>query len=80
MESHGKSNAKENSQRAVGDLVLIFNKKHERSYTLEKPTEGPCEITAVHDNGHVTISRGAYKECICIRRIKPYHNASEQQN
>ena len=80
-----KNNAKENSQRtnhqhAVGDLLLIIKKKHDKNYKLEKPTEGPHEIIEVHNNGNVTIWCGGYEERVSIHRIKPHHNASEQES
>ena len=70
-----KNNTKENSQRtnhqhAVGDSVLIIKKKSEIKSKLDKPTDGPYEITEVHNNGNVTILRGNYAERINIRRIK----------
>ena len=62
------------------DLAFVVKKKYVKSYKLENPIEGPCEISAVHENSNVNILRGIYKERINIRRIKPYHNASEQKS
>ena len=75
-----QNNNKENKQRInhqyqVGDLILIVKKKEDRSTKLDKPTEGPYAITAVHDNGTVTILRNTYQERINIWRIKPYYSA-----
>jgi hypothetical protein len=74
------SNAKENATRfakhyAVGDTILLVLDADERRSQpkMNKPTRGPYTITAVHDNGTVTINRGNYTETINIRRIKPFY-------
>ena len=81
-----ENNARENSKRIphqykVGDKVLKAHgnpsNKKEISATLQRPFEGPYEITNVWPNGTVTIRRtvrgGAVYERINIRRIRPYH-------
>ena len=83
-----ENNARENARRIsheykVGDKVLKArgnpSNKKEISATLQKPYEGPYEITNVWNNGTVTIRRtvrgGAVFERINIRRIKPFHDA-----
>lgn len=81
-----ENNARENARRVpheykVGDKVLKAHgnpsNKKEISSTLQRPFEGPYEITNVWNNGTVTIRRtvrgGAVFERINIRRIRPYH-------
>ena len=81
-----ENNARENAKRVphkykVGDKVLKASgnpsNKKEISPTLQRPFEGPYEITNVWNNGTVTIRRtvrgGAVFERINIRRIRPYH-------
>lgn len=81
-----ENNARENARRVpheykVGDKVLKASgnpsNKKEISPTLQRPFEGPYEITNVWNNGTVTIRRtvrgGAVFERINIRRIRPYH-------
>jgi hypothetical protein len=73
------SNNKENKTRveklySIGDKVLITLDADERRERpkLDRPTKGPFTITAVHNNGTITINRGRYAETINIRRIKPF--------
>jgi hypothetical protein len=74
------SNTKENKARiaqnyAVGEQVLfILDAEARRSQPkMGKPTRGPFDITAVHNNSAVTITRGGFTETINIRRIKPFN-------
>ena len=78
-----KNNEKENCKRInhqhqVGDIVLIIRKPGEIIPKLFKPTEGPCDILAVHNNDNVTILRGMHQERINIRLIKPHYMESER--
>ena len=78
-----KNNDEENRQRMnnqyqVGDRILIIKKKGEITVKLAKPTEGPHDILAVHNNSNVTILQGTCQECINIRRIKPHYVESER--
>ena len=78
------NDAKENSKRLaheykIGDLVLIVMKDYDRrkARKISSPTEGPYKIVKVSRNGNVRIMRGAFKETMNIRRLKPY-TAREQ--
>ena len=75
-----QNNVRENSRRIdfdyrVGQKILIINTDIQRK--LDNPTTGPYEITDVFSNGTVTIRRGNVLERLNIRRIKPYHEGTE---
>jgi hypothetical protein len=74
------SNSKENKARIGKDykfgekILLVLDADERRSQPkMDKPTRGPFDITAVHNNGTVTINRGNFTETINIRPIKPYY-------
>jgi len=56
----------------VGDKVLLLIKRDDRKHKLARPTEGPFRVLIVR-GATVQIQRGAYREFINIRRIKPYN-------
>ena len=71
------ANQRENLKRLQhdykpGDKVLIRLDKLEAGGKLGKPTEGPFRVLLVHGNGTLTIQRGAYREKINIRRLRPF--------
>ena len=75
-----KNNTRENSRRVefdycVGQKILIINTDIQRK--LDNPTTGPYEITDVFSNGIVCIRCGNVLEHLNIRRIKPYHERTE---
>ena len=75
-----QNNARENSRRIdfdyrVGQKILIINTDIQRK--LDNPTMGPYKITDVFSNGTVCIRRGNVLERLNIRRIKPYHEGTE---
>ena len=43
---------------------------------LERPYDGPYEITEVFNNGTVAIQKGIVNERVNIRRIFPYRQES----
>ena len=78
LDNMKKYNAQENKKRIdyqykVGDLVLIVKSPSEchSDGKLSQPTEGPYQITAMHNNAKVTILRNTYLEKMTIRRLKP---------
>ena len=78
-----KNNDRENSRRIdfdyrVGQKILIINTDIQRK--LDNPTTGPYEITDVFSNGTVTIRRGNVLERLNIRRIKPYHERTDNNS
>ena len=61
-----KNNNKDNRQRInyqfqVGERVLMIKKKGEITEKLAKPTEGPYDIVAAHENGNVTMIRDTHQ-------------------
>ena len=69
-----KNNDNENKKQipheyTIGDHILS-KKGTENKY--EQPYSGPHPILEVHDNGTVTIQKGAVSEQVNIRRITPY--------
>ena len=59
----------------VGDRVLLVLSGDE--VTLDAPTEGPFQVTAVSRNGAVKILRNGYEERVNIRRVRPYTTPNE---
>ena len=73
-----RNNARENKKRvqwdcSIGDQVLL--EKPGLIPKLSSPRTGPYTITEVHDNGTVTIQRGATTEQVNVHRITPYFQA-----
>jgi hypothetical protein len=73
------SNKRENSKRIahkykVGDKVLLKNDAKKIKRKFEDEYLGPYTILEVHNNGNVTIDRGAFEERVHIRRVIPYHD------
>ena len=71
-----ENNLRENRKRKeyryqVGAKVLVVNPPHQKFSGPEY--EGPYIITAVNDNGTVTICKQKYFDKINIWQIKPYH-------
>ena len=69
-----KNNIKENKNQipheyACGDQILL-KKGTENKY--EQPYSGPHPILQVHDNGTVTIQKGAISKWVNIQQITPY--------
>ena len=69
-----RDNIRENKSRipheyAVGDTVLKKKGGIKRKYSNHKT---PYQITEVHTNGTVTLSKGAKRLKINIRNIEPY--------
>ena len=78
-----KNNARENSRHIdfdyrVGQKILILHTDIQRK--LDSPTSGPYEITEVFSNGTVCIRRGNVLERLNIRRIKPYHERTDNNS
>ena len=78
-----KNNARENSRRIdfdyrVGQKILILHTDIQRK--LDSPTSEPYEITEVFSNGTVYIRRGHVLEHLNIRRIKPYHECTDNNS
>ena len=75
-----KSNARENRNRlqheyAMHDKVLL--KRPGILPKMSVPYAGPYTITAVHNNGTVTIQKNAkVQQLVNIRRILPYYEAT----
>ena len=79
-----KNNDRENLKRkphqySIGDLVTV-----ERPGIIPKlsfPRHGPYEVTAVHDNGTLTIQKEPFvTDRINIRRVQPFHTGEGQGN
>jgi len=71
-----ENNLRENRKRKehryrVGAKVLVANPPHQKFGGPEY--EGPYVITAVNDNGTVTIRKQTYFDTINMRQIKPYY-------
>jgi len=69
-----KNNQNENNKRIayeykVGDKILYENTLARK---MEPPRTGPYKIIEIHNNGTVTIKRGAIIEKVNIRNIQPY--------
>ena len=72
------NNQKENAKRVkheyhVGDKVLMQRTNSTRK--LERPYDGPYEITDVFTNGTVAVQKGIVNERVNIRRVFPYRQA-----
>jgi transposase InsO family protein len=72
------NNQKENAKRVkheyhVGDKVLMQRTNSTRK--LERPYDGPYEITEVFTNGTVAVQKGIVNERVNIRRVFPYRQA-----
>ena len=70
-----QNNVRENSSQRqheyhVGDSILQSNPPHTKFGGPQ--FEGPYVITAVNDNGTVTIRKKLYTDVVNIRHIKPY--------
>jgi len=70
-----ENNARENAKRKAhqyrqGDKILVATPPHQKFGGPEYT--GPYVITAVNDNGTVTIRKDAYFDTINMRQIKPY--------
>ena len=68
-------NTRENTKRLVhfyhpGDHIMIRRPKQFRAKTQEV-ADGPYPISTVHENGTVTIDKGATTQRLSIRRIFP---------
>ena len=68
------NNERENRSRIehtyhVGDDVLMINPDSQK---IETPYLGPYKVTAVHDNGTLTIKKEHVYERLNIRQLKPY--------
>ena len=74
-----QNNQRENARRikhtySIGDRVLMERTNSTRK--LERPYDGPYEITKVFTNGTVAIQKGIVNERVNIRRIFPYRQKS----
>ena len=74
-----QNNQRENARRikhtySIGDRVLMERTNSTRK--LERPYDGPYEITNVFTNGTVAIQKGIVNERVNIRRIFPYRQKS----
>ena len=72
------NNQKENSKRVkheyrVGDKVLM--QRTNSTCKLERPYDGPYEITKVFTNGTVAIQKGVVNQRVNIRHVFPYCQA-----
>jgi transposase InsO family protein len=72
------NNQKENAKRVkheyhVGDKVLMQRTNSTRK--LERPYDGPYEITEVFTNGTVAVQKGIVNERVNIRRVFSYRQA-----
>ena len=68
-----KNNRRENSTRIehhyqIGDEVIMRNKSANK---YEPPNIGPFEIVRVHNNGTVTLKKGAIEMQVNIRHLSP---------
>ena len=68
-----KNNRRENSTRIehhyqIGDEVIMRNKSANK---YESPNIGPFEIVRVHNNGTVTLKKGAIEMQVNIRHLSP---------
>ena len=75
-----KSNAHEKITRVAhtykaGQLVLIVWNDKDITPKLRQPTEGPCKILKVYQNGTVKIRQGNYNKVLSIRCIQHYVHA-----
>ena len=73
------NNKRENENRIahhyqVGDKVLLA-RGTENKY--EAPYKGPFEILRVNDNGTVRLKVNSVEDTYNVRRIKPYHSATD---
>jgi hypothetical protein len=73
------NNNRENAKRVkheyhIGDKVLLQRTNSTRK--LERPYDGPYEVTEVFTNGTVAIQKGVVNERVNIRRIFPYRQKS----
>ncbi len=73
------NNQKENAKRIkhqyhVGKKLLM--QRNDSARKLECPYDGPYEITEVFTNGTVAIQKGIVNECVYIRCIFLYQEAS----
>ena len=74
-----KNNERENSKRKehtykVGDQVLLAKGTE---FKYESPFSGPHEILKVNDNGTVCLQVKAVADDYNIRRLYPYHSATD---
>ena len=58
----------------IGDKVLM--QRTDSTRKLERPYDGPYEVTKVFTNGTVAIQKGIVNERVNIRRIFPYRQKS----
>ena len=73
------NNECENAKRVkhnyqVGDKVLM--QRTDSTRKLERPYDGPYEVTEVFTNGTVALQKGIVNERVNIRRIFPYRQKS----
>ena len=70
-----QSNKRENARRIdhvykVGDRVLLTTPG--KLPKVQSPRTGPYQVVEVHNNGTVTIRKGAVSQRVNIRRLMPY--------
>ena len=58
----------------IGDMVLM--QRTDSTRKLERPYNGPYEITEVFTNGLLAIQKGIVNNCVNIRRTFPYWQKS----